>query len=261
MKLFSCKFITLECHPDHVVLGTEQQITVFVKCKYQKDVRELAEKELSFWDREHHQDYKTSKIGTATTTQYQHYRLEREQAGYESDTALSEMDDPVLFSYIGLIQDTLYRLDNDFADTCPIEIRQEMAEKLECAFNEHIENTPDFNIDATKREFLEVEWDDYEAVRQTLLNLRCLRVLLREVAHINIKGSQPALSEPVKHKHTDNLDYGHFADVKKKPDQYTTDAAANKIHSLMGGNVEIDDIRMIVSFIKDHQVPYLIFTQ
>ncbi len=261
MKLFSCKFITLECHPDHVTQGTEQQLTVFVTCKYQKEVRELAERELSFWDREHHQDYKVSKIGTATTTQYKNYLSEREQAGYKNYTALTEMDDPVLFSYLGLVQDTLYRLDNDFADICPIGIRQEMAEKLEWAFNEHIENTPDFNIDATKREFLEIEWDDYVAVRQTLLNLRCLRVLLREVAHINTKGNQPALTEPAKHKHTDHLDYGHFTDIKKQPSQYTTDVAANKIHFLMGGTVEMDDIRMIVSFIKDYQVPYIMFTK
>ncbi len=67
--------------------------------------------------------------------------------------------------------------------------------------------------------------------------------------------------EVIRHKKTDQLDHGHFADVKKQPDQYTTDAAANKLHSLMGGNVEIDDIRMIVSFIKDHQVPYLSFNK
>ncbi|CAG23188.1 helix-turn-helix transcriptional regulator [Photobacterium profundum] len=56
-------------------------------------------------------------------------------------------------------------------------------------------------------------------------------------------------------------DYLFLLTGTAKPDQYTTDAAANKLHSLMGGKVEIDDIRMIVSFINDHKVPYLIVTQ
>ncbi|MGF1878392.1 hypothetical protein L4D77_24275 [Photobacterium frigidiphilum] len=67
--------------------------------------------------------------------------------------------------------------------------------------------------------------------------------------------------EVIRHKKTDQLDHGHFVDIKTTPDQYTTDAAANKIHFLMGGNVEMDDIRMIVSFIKDYQVPYIMFTK
>ncbi|CAG20497.1 hypothetical protein [Photobacterium profundum] len=56
-------------------------------------------------------------------------------------------------------------------------------------------------------------------------------------------------------------DYLFLLTGTAKPEQYTADVAANKIYSLTGGNVEMDDIRMIVSLIKDHQVPYLTVTQ
>ncbi|MGF1877283.1 PD-(D/E)XK nuclease-like domain-containing protein [Photobacterium frigidiphilum] len=97
--------------------------------------------------------------------------------------------DQVEMSYLGLVQDTLWRLDENYLKTISMEMREEMAEKLEAVFYEHIDHTTNFDLDKTKREFLAIDWDDANSAAKNMLNLRCLRITVRDVLVITEPGT------------------------------------------------------------------------